>query len=177
VVGKKEDKKTIAKVFSCLSLIAAAVLVVIGVVCCKAGNTIVAGVNKGLVEQKIYFPPAAAATAFPDTLKYAGQQVDNGTKAKAYADDFLKVQLKMVGNGKTTFEVGSMAAADPQNTMLQQQQAAMFQIDTSRSLLLVGAYGAAAQGTMLKNIGMVMLAGSGVLLIVGTAQWMRYKKI
>ncbi|HEV7454484.1 MAG TPA: hypothetical protein VGO07_04455 [Candidatus Saccharimonadales bacterium] len=179
-VGKKEDKKAVAKMFSCLSFIVAAVLLIVGVVCCKTGNMIVTEVNKGLVEERIYFPPAGSPgfveAAFPAAQKYAGKQVNDGKTAKAYADDFLNVQLTLIGNGKTSFEVGNLAAADPQNAALQQQQAAMFQIDTSKSLLLLGGYGAWVQGMAVRTVGMISLGGAAVLLVVGASQWMRYKK-
>ena len=178
-VGKKQDK-TSAKVFGCLSFVVAFVLLVVGVGGWCMGSKAIADVNKGLTDQHIYFPPAGspafASSVFPDAQKYAGKQVTNGKLAKAYADDFLAVQLKLVGNGKTTFEVGGMAAADPTNAALQQQQATMFQLDTSRSLLLLGGYGASTQAMMMKNMGAAALAVAVLLLVVGGAQWMRYKR-
>ncbi|HSW99168.1 MAG TPA: hypothetical protein VLF71_05000 [Candidatus Saccharimonadales bacterium] len=163
-----------------MSFIVAFVLLVVGLACWGMGHKAVTDVNKGLADQRIYFPPAGnpafSSAVFPDAQKYAGKQVTTGKLAKAYADDVLAVQLKLVGNGKTTFEVGGMAAADPTNVALQQQQATMFQLDTSRSLMLLGGYGASSQAMMMESMGMVALAVAVVLLLVGGMQWMRYKR-
>lgn len=179
-VGKKDDTRTSAKVFSCLSFTVAAVLLVLGIGCWKMGGTVVANVNDELTEQRIFFPPAGNPAfnpdVFPDAQKHAGKQVTDGELAKAYAEDFLDVQLRLVGNGKTTFEVGAALAGDPTNAALQQQQSTMFQLDTSKSLLLVGGYGAWSQGMMMKNTGMLALVAGVVLVLVGGYQWMRYKR-
>ncbi|HSW66195.1 MAG TPA: hypothetical protein VLI54_03600 [Bacillota bacterium] len=179
-VGKKEDKRTGAKVFSSLSFVVAVVLVVVGVVCWNSGSQALKDVNKGLADQRIYFPPEGtpsfAPEAFPKAQKYAGKQVKDGDTAKAYADDFLAVQLALVGNGKTSFEVGAALAADPTNVALQQQQATMFQLDTSRSLMLLGGYGASVQAATLKKIGTITLAAAAVLVVVGFGEWMASKR-
>ena len=54
-------------------------------------------VHSQLSEQKIAFPPKGSPALdpkeFPGLQQYAGQTVDNGPKAKAYADEFIKVHL------------------------------------------------------------------------------------
>src|SRR5882757_9305407 len=62
-------------------------------------------VHTQLTEQKISFPPKGSPALdpkeFPGLQRYAGQAVDNGAKAKAYADQFIKAHLAGVANGKT----------------------------------------------------------------------------
>lgn len=180
-LAKKEEARVSAKVFCCLSTIVAVVLLVVGVCAWKTGSSAVSMVNQGLTEQKIYFPPAGspafAEAAFPAAQKYAGKQVVDGALAKAYAEDFLGVQLKLLGNGKVSSEVAADLAADPQNPMLQQLQATMFQIETSKTLMLSSAYGASVQGTMIKNLGAVALAAAAVLALVAVSQCMRYMRL
>jgi len=180
-LSKKEEKRVSSRVFSCLNVVVGVVLVVVCVACWKVGASTVTMVNQGLVDQKLYFPPAGnpafAAEAFPAAQKYAGKQVVDGALAKAYADDFLGVQLKLVGGGKVTSEVSAALAADPTNPMLQQQQAAMFQLDTSKSLMLGNGYGAWMQGKMLKTLGAVALVAGAVLLFASAMQMMMYKKL
>ena len=49
---------------------------------------------------------------FPTEItQYAGQQVDNGEKARVYANDFIAVHLAGVANGKTYSEVSSLNSA------------------------------------------------------------------
>jgi hypothetical protein len=179
-LSKKEEARISSRIFGCLSLVVAVVLLIIGAVCWKTGDAVVADVNKGLKDAKVYFPPADspgfAAEAFPAAQKYAGKQVDDGKKAKAYADDFLAIQLKLMGAGKTTSEVSALAAADPQNIALQQQQGAMFQVDTTKTLMLSSGYGAWSQGKAMQNVGVAALVGGVALLAVAGVQMMRHKR-
>jgi hypothetical protein len=49
---------------------------------------------------------------FPAELtQYAGQQVDNGDKARVYANDFISKHLQGVAGGKTYSQVSSAASA------------------------------------------------------------------
>lgn len=62
-------------------------------------------VHDQLVAQQIRFPeagsPGFTAEEFPTLQRYGGQLVDNGAKAKAYADEYIAVHLKGVADGKT----------------------------------------------------------------------------
>jgi hypothetical protein len=180
-LSKKEEKRVSSRVFGCLNLVVGVVLVVVGVCCWKMGASTITTVNQGLVDQKIYFPPAGspgfAAEAFPKAQKYAGKQVVDGALAKAYAEDFLGAQLKLVGNGKVSSEVAAALAMDPTNAMLQQQSMTMFQLDTSKTLMLSSGYGAWYQAKMIKNMGLVALIAGLVLLGASAVQMMMYKKL
>ena len=70
-------------------------------------------VHSQLSEQKISFPPKGSPALdpkeYPGLQQYAGQTVDNGPKAKAYADEFIKVHLASVAGGKTYSEVSAAA--------------------------------------------------------------------
>src|SRR4051794_13831027 len=60
-------------------------------------------VHDQLSEQKISFPakgsPGFDAKTYPGLQQYAGQSVDNGVKAKAYANEYIKVHLSEVADG------------------------------------------------------------------------------
>ncbi len=178
---KKEEKRIVTKIFGYLGAIVAIVFAVLGMVFWQMGETIMTKVDSGLVEQKIYFPPKGSpgfeAAAFPAAQKYAGKQVNDGPKAKAFAENYLDVRLKLIGGGKTLSEVGAQTAADPRNLALQQQQGAMFQLATSKNLLLTGAYGAWAQGQMMQMVGGLLLVGAVGLVLVAGVQQMRYKRL
>lgn len=176
--SKKTDGSSM-KVLACLSAIFAVVLIVAGFALCKAGNAAVTMVNKGLVEEKIYFPPAGpmfSEEVFPDAQKYAGKQVKTGDVAKIYAEDYLGPQLKMMGGGKTLSEVSAMVAMDPTNMQLQQMQGAMFQANTSKSLMLGNAYGPWMQGKVMSMLGLWATVLGVLLGIVAVVKYMRYKK-
>ena len=61
-------------------------------------------IQSQLTQEKIFFPkagtPALDPTEFPGLQQYAGQQVDNGDKAKAYADEFIWVHMMKISGGK-----------------------------------------------------------------------------
>lgn len=180
-VSKKEENRVSARVYASICAVVAVVLVAMGCAMWKAGTSVVAMVNEGLVEQKIYFPPegspAFSAEMFPEVQKHAGKQVTDGAMAKVYAEDFVGKQLELAGGGKTLSEVSAAAMADPTNPTLQQLQQAMFQGETSKGLLLGNGYGAWAQGMMLKNMGVAAFVAAGVLGLLAVGQFMRYKKL
>jgi hypothetical protein len=106
-------------------------------------------IHDQLVTQKIYFPPSSEITAggaldpaeYPSEVqKYAGQQVDNGDKARVYANDFIAVHLGEIAGGQTYSQVSAAAQKDPTNTALQNQANTLFRGETLRGLLL-NAYG------------------------------------
>ena len=177
-ITKQDANKVSARIYRTLSLILTVVLLVIGVVGLKAGTSNISTINNGLIAEKTYFPPkgspAFSEQAFPAAQKYAGQQVKDGATAKAYADDFLGVQLDLAGGGKTFSEVSAKAAADPTDQALQQTQAVMFQISTGK-ILLDNAYGFWVQATAIRTIGIAALAGAAALALVATVEAVRSK--
>ena len=110
------------------------------------GNGFINGmVHDQLASQKISFPPASEIRAggaldpaeFPAEIRnYAGQQVDNGDKARVYANDFIGIHLEKVANGQTYSQVSAASQADPKNTALQNQANTLFKGETLRGLLL-----------------------------------------
>jgi len=97
-------------------------------------------VHNQLSEQKITFPakgsPALDPKEFPGLQRYAGQAVDNGPKAKAYADQFIRVHLEGIANGQTYSQVSAQAQADPTNQKLANTANTLFKGETLRGLLL-----------------------------------------
>jgi hypothetical protein len=135
-------------------------------------------VHSQLSEQKITFPakgsPALDPKEFPGLQRYAGQTVDNGPKAKAYADQFIRTHLKGVAGGKTYSEVSGMVQAakaqgktpDPK---LVAQQDTLFRGETLRGLLL-NVWGWATVGAIAWWVGIAALLGALVVfaaLIIG----------
>ena len=128
-------------------------------------------VHDQLSAQKIEFPakgsPALDPKEFPGLQRYAGQAVDNGPKAKAYADQFIAAHLKGVAGGKTYSEVSELSRANPQNQQLAQQVQTLFRGETLRGLLLY-AWGWSVVGMIAfwVSIGAFALAGVVLLALV-----------
>lgn len=96
-------------------------------------------VHDQLSEQKIQFPPKGPGLdpkEFPGLQRYAGEAVDSGPEAKAYADQFIKAHLQDVAGGKTYSEVSGESRDDPKNEELQAQVQTLFRGETLRGLLL-----------------------------------------
>jgi hypothetical protein len=167
---KKSDRKTIDKVFVLLGLVSTVVLVVIGGLAWYGYNFATTSVKDELSAQKIYFPPkgspALDPAEFPTLQKYAGQIVDNGPKAKAYANDFIGKHLEKVAGGKTYAEVSTEALKDPTNQKLQGQKATLFQGETLRGLLLGDGYAYWTFGMIAQYVAIASLVGAAVMALL-----------
>jgi hypothetical protein len=96
--------------------------------------------------------------------RYAGQAVDNGPKAKAYANEFIDEHLKKVAGGLTYAQVSTKAQADPTNATLAGQKQTLFQGETLRGLLL-NAWGWSVAGTIAADASWFAFAGALVVLL------------
>ena len=125
-------------------------------------------VHNQLVAQKIVFPPKGSAALspkeFPGLQRYAGQTVDNGPKAKAYANQFIATHLKGIGGGKTYSELSAQSLASPSNTKLAGTVQTMFRGETLRGLLLY-AWGWSVVGLIAYWAGIASLLGAFAILI------------
>ena len=131
------------------------------------GSFVTGMVHEQLVAQQIYFPGTDQVKAggaldpakFPaEITQYAGQQVDNGDKAKAYGNLFIGKHLEGVAGGKTYSQVSSANSAvsaliattdkaDPYYATLQAQQATL---SGQKSTLFMGEM---LRGTLLNSWG------------------------
>ena len=154
------------------------------------GNFVTTMVHDELVAQKIFFPGTdqikAGGALDPakfsaEIRSYAGQQVDNGDKARVYGNDYIGVHLAGIAGGMTYSEVSAAASkankelaatptTDPNYTTLQTQattlagqKTSLFQGEMLRGTLLnswgwwmVGNYTAlAAIGLMVAAVGVL----------------------
>jgi hypothetical protein len=182
----KSDRKTIDKVFILLGVAATVVLLAVGGVAWKGANFAQDSVRDELAAQKISFPPkgspAIAALPAADQAKvnqYAGQLVDDGPKAKVYANNFIGVHLSEIAGGKTYAEVSSEALKDPSNAKLQGQKQALFQGETLRGLLLGDGYAYWTFGQIMQYAAVVAFAGAAVmalLVLAGLGHLSRLKR-
>ncbi|MCU1344974.1 MAG: hypothetical protein JWL70_1240 [Acidimicrobiia bacterium] len=126
-------------------------------------------VHSQLSAQDISFPAKGSAglspAEFPDLQRYAGQKVDNGPKAKAYANGFINRHLEASGGGKTYAELSAASQADPTNATLTAQVATAFKGETLRGLLLY-AWGWSVVSTIALYSAIGALIGFVVMLLV-----------
>jgi hypothetical protein len=125
-------------------------------------------VHNQLSEQKITFPAkgtdALDPKLFPGLQRYAGQTVDNGAKAKAYADQFIAVHLKEIGGGKTYSEVSAASLAAPKDQALAGETQTLFRGETLRGLLLY-AWGWSVVAEIALWVGIAAAIGAAAVLL------------
>lgn len=128
-------------------------------------------IHDQLSAQQIFFPAATTEVAggaldpaeFPDLQQYAGQQVDNGVKAKAYAEGFLGRHLEAVAGGKTYSQIDTKSGTAAQIATATAQKATLFQGETLKNMLL-NAWGWSMLATYTLYGGFALLiAALGVL--------------
>jgi len=163
-------RKVIDKVFILLGVATAGLFIVIGAMAWWGYHFATNEVKTELSSQKIYFPakgsPALDPTEFPTLQQYAGQLVDNGPKAKAYANDFIGKHIEKIAGGQTYAEVSTAAMADPTNAKLQGQKAALFQGETLRGLLLGDGYAYWTFGMLARYAAIAAFVGAGIMTLL-----------
>jgi hypothetical protein len=137
-------------------------------------------VHSQLSAQDISFPakgsPALSPTEFPDLQRYAGQKVDTGPKAKAYANGFIGRHLTAAAGGKTYSELSAAAQANPNDTKLAGQVATLFKGETLRGLLLY-AWGWSVVSTIALYAAIGALIGFVIMLFVTIGDFVADPKI
>lgn len=145
-----------------------AVLVVGGGLLAWGGNFASDMVHDQLSDQKISFPPKGSPAldpkVYPGLQQYAGQAVDSGPKAKAYANEYIKVHLSEVAGGKTYSQVSEASRANPEDTKLAGQVQTLFRGETLRGLLLY-AWGWSVVGMIATIVSWAAFAGAAVVLL------------
>ena len=149
------------------------------------GNFVTGMIHDELVSQQIFFPNTAAYNADASKAEYGAEfknyvadtavQIDNGDKARVYANDYIAIHMQGIAGGKTysqmsgvargdAAKLAAMSKTDPGYADLQTQVAkeqgqvtTLFQGDTLRSSLL-NAYGWYTFGTY------TIWAGIGLML-------------
>ena len=137
-------------------------------------------VHSQLDAQDIAFPPkgspALTPAEFPDLQQYAGQKVDTGPKAKAYANGFINRHLESVAAGKTYSQVSELSRANPDDEKLAGQVATLFKGETLRGLLLY-AWGWSVVSTIALYAGIAALLGFLIMLLVTLGDFFADPKI
>ncbi|HEY8761545.1 MAG TPA: hypothetical protein VIP52_11620 [Candidatus Dormibacteraeota bacterium] len=136
------------------------------------GNFVNSTVHDQLAAQQIFFPAATTEVPggaldpaeFPDLQQYAGQQVDNGTKAKAYAEGFLGRHLDKVANGKKYAQIDTKSGTAAENATATAQKTTLFQGETLKNMLL-NAWGWSMLATYTTYGGYALLIAALVVLV------------
>lgn len=167
---KKEQRQVIDRVLILFGAVVMVVLLAAGVIAWKGYTFAADQVRTELAAQNITFPekgsPNFSPEEYPDLQKYAGQKVDDGEKAKAYANGYIGRHLEHIADGKTYSEVSALAQQDPSNQELQTQKQTLFQGETLRGLLLSAGYSYWTMGQLAKIAAITFFVGAAVMAIL-----------
>ena len=103
-----------------------------------ASNFITTQIHQQLAPQQIFFPANAKQGLPADLSAYAGQQVVNGDQAHAYAQDFIGLHLKEIGQGHPYSYWSGLARSTKDPTLAAKDEGiatTLFQGDTLQSML------------------------------------------
>ena len=167
------SRRSLDLILSISGLVMAVVLAVAGGLLLWGGSFANNTVHDQLVAQKISF---GAASSLPASLQsYAGQQVTNGTQAKAYSD-LIAVHLTKVAGGQTYSQVSAAyQAGGGKDAALAAQRTTLFMGETLRGLLL-NAYAFSIFGLIATIAGWVALAAAAILAVLGILGLLHQRK-
>ncbi len=156
-------------------LLVAALLVVAGSLLLWANSFVNDNVREQLSQQNITMPEGEAISSLADEADrealepFAGQPLENGAQAQAYADNYIKAHLDEIADGRTYSEVsGEFQQMDPEDPGYQQaagQRQALFMGETLRGLLL-NAYAFWKMGQIAMFAAIASFVGAGLLLVL-----------
>src|SRR5690242_15375594 len=137
------SRKTFDKLAGAGGIVAVVVLIIAGALLTWGHSFVSSNVHNQLAQQQVYFPPKAAfahpkagteitPSMIPSVSQYAGQQLLTGAQAKTYADNFIAVHIANMTGGQTYAQLSAKALANPDDTKLARQVAAVFKGEALR---------------------------------------------
>lgn len=142
-------------------------------------NFAVNQVRSQLVQERIKFPPKGSKSLdpneYPGLQQYAGQMVDSGKKAKAYADEYIWHHMMKSSGGKSYAEISDASRAKPDDQKLAALKNSLFQGDMLRSSLLT-AYAFSVFGIIAGYAIVVCLAGAALALLFSLTRFVKARK-
>lgn len=137
------NRSTLDKLISSTGLIVAVLLLGAAGGLFYAHNFVHGQVHDQLAAEQISFPAAnsPALKSLPEAdrnamSQYAGQQLLTGAQAEVFADHYIAVHLKNIGNGQTYAQLSAASMAKPDDKALAGKVQTVFRGETLRGLLL-----------------------------------------
>ena len=133
-----------------------------------------------LVAQQIQFPPAGSpgmtAEEFPGLQQYGGKLIDDGPKAKAWAEQFMAPHILQLGGGLPYGVYSAKAFQNPQDEQMAATSKLMAIGEVQRGLLL-SAWGWWTVGTVTWTAGVVLILLGGLAFVVGAIARIRLPRV
>jgi hypothetical protein len=178
------------RVFDTLMSTAGAVMAVLlavaGGLLLWAHGFVDSNVHTQLAAQQIEFPAkgSPALTSDPEiatyVTPYAGQQVTDGAQAQVFADHYIAVHLREIGQGRTYSQVSAeflqMKPTDPTYQQVAQTRQALFMGETLRGLLL-NAYAFWKMGQIALYAAIAAFVGAGLLALLAALGFVHSRRV
>lgn len=175
-MSKNVTYKDLKKILATASAATAVMLALGGGLAWWGSNFANSTVHDQLAQEKITFPkagsPALDPKTFPTLQQYAGQAVDTGVKAKAYANEYIWVHMMKASGGKTYAEVSAEAMANKSDQKLAALKNTLFQGDMLRSSLLT-AYAFSVFGRVAWYVMIVAFVGAALFALLSVKLFAR----
>jgi len=179
LVTKNVTQNQLFKLLGAFGLVLTVILLAVAVGVWAGNDFATKQVRSQLVQERISFPPAGSvgllAAEFPSLQQYGGQPVDNGVKAKAYADEYIWVHMMKSSGGKTYAEASTDARANPTDQKLAGIKNTLFQGDMLRSSLLT-AYAFSVLGTIAGVAFPYVLLAAAVVFLLSLASFAKTRR-
>jgi hypothetical protein len=187
-------RRSLDALFSLSGLVAALLLVAIGLVLSSNANFSDRFVGDQLRQQRLSFPPLDKLTdeeqARPCLVANAGKSVLTGAQAECYAKDFVGLHLGAIAGGATFADLGGqqvmlrsqLAALPPGSPAAPAIQANLDQVSTQRDALfkgetlraqLLSSYGFEVFGMKFRQVATVAYVGAALLVLLSLAEFGR----
>jgi hypothetical protein len=171
-------RRTFDLIASAAGLALAVVLLVLGVLFQQNADFAHDNVESQLQAQNIFFPPEDALTPeereLEGVLEHAGEQVDSGEEAQAYAG-FIGLHLEETAGGKTYSEASAESRENPDDEELAGQVQTLFRGETLRGLLLT-SYAFGTLGDKAQQVAIALFAGAAVFLVLAVLGFWHYRR-
>lgn len=179
LVTKNVTQNQLYKLLGAFGLVLTVILLAVAVGVWAGNDFATKQVRNQLVQERISFPEAGSvgmpAAEFPGLQQYGGQPVDNGVKAKAYADEYIWVHMMKTSGGKSYAEASTESRANPTDQKLAGIKNTLFQGDMLRSSLLT-AYAFSVLGTIAGVAFPFVLAAAAVVFLLSLASFAKTRR-
>ena len=179
-------RATLDKLISWTGLLLAVVLLIAGGLLTWASSFVSDQVSQQLADQHITMPDGPAIEdplIKPYLTQFAGQPMENGEQARAYADHYILAHMNKSSGGKTYSQVSgeAMAAAkadptSPETKQLMDLRQSLFMGSTLRGLLLYG-YAFATMGKIAGFAAIGAFAAAGLFLVLAVLGFTHAKRV
>jgi hypothetical protein len=175
------DRKVWDRLVSGAAAVVAVALIVVGALAIVGGNFGRQSVRDRLTPEKVTFAPYDAMSPEEQASvgRFAGQQVDTGPEAEAFAT-YIAGHLEAVNDGKTYAETSAEARAEglapDVAAELQGKADTLFKGETLRSIML-NAYGWWTAATIALFAGWFLVAAGIVLAVLAILGFLHARKV